>query len=84
MKLQSLIKYSYVWSVHTQYIPTYQTVNNSMPLGFSFLFHFEVFCTNKPLILFYNEREHDLASLATVRCKFLTVENFDESGLGKV
>ena len=43
-----------------QHIPTYQTVNNTVWLGFSFLFHFEVSCTNKPL--FYNEREHDLVA----------------------
>ena len=61
-------KLNKAWSVHT-------FVNNSMRLGFSFLFHFEVSCTNKPLILFYNEREHDKN---TVRRKILTGENIDE------
>ena len=45
-----------------QHIPTYQTVNNTMWLDFSFLFHFEVSCTHKPLSYLYNEGEYDLVA----------------------
>ena len=60
IKLQSLIKYSYVWIVHTFVVNSNtwnvltcvpDTVNNLMQLGFSFAFYFETSCTNQEIIL---------------------------------